>query len=169
MSAAAIRDASLMYVEMRRITAAAICDVPLMSVEMRRHHGIGSRTLLTGNSRHVHVPRIRNAAAKEGCKGGARHTPDILLLYIRLYTILLLLYCFLRFIWSIFGGENPSIGWYLFHKSGQAQQNYILFVKMKKGLEGLNRSKQTQQTVVLYTSLEPPDSYRIHSYCVCVR
>ena len=43
-----------------------------MSVEMRRHYGIGAGTLLTGNSRHVHVLRIRNAAAKGG---GARHTP----------------------------------------------------------------------------------------------
>ena len=58
-------------------------DVPLMSVEMRRNHrGGDSRqsldvcrnavgTLLTGNSRHVHVLRIRNAEAKEG---GAWHS-----------------------------------------------------------------------------------------------
>ena len=42
-----------------------------MSVEMRRHRGILCGDALTGNSRHVHVLRIRNAAAKGG---GARHT-----------------------------------------------------------------------------------------------
>ena len=66
-TAAAIRDVPLMSVEMRCITAAAIRDVPLMSVEMRRHHGIGAGRLLTGNSRHVQVLRIRNVAAKGGC------------------------------------------------------------------------------------------------------
>ena len=76
------------------ITAAAIRDVPLMYVEMLRHHrggdsrrpfhvckssdgdGIGAGTLLTGNSRHVHVLRIRNEMRRRRV-GGARHTPDI--------------------------------------------------------------------------------------------